>query len=133
MRKKHILLILSLFLFLVSGSRPMPRQTIRYVVAAEVFFTQPGQQLTLHYDQTQKLTSLLTCLRLAAPQGLTKPPPVDENAHHYKITLFYSDQTQRIFDLENYRYLTSDGKTWQKIPAEKAHLFYLLIHMLPSD
>ena len=132
-RRKYIFLLVPLFLFLLSGSRPVPRQTARYVVQAEVLFTQPGQTLTLHFRQTKKLTSLLTCLRLAAPEGLSNAPPMDENAHHYRITLYYSDRTQRVFHLENYRYLSSDRKTWQKVPADKAHLFYLLIHLLPSD
>ena len=131
--KKHILLILSLFLILLSGSQPAPGPRPRYVVAAQVQFTQPGQERTLYYHQQEKLTSLLTCLRLAAPKGLTHLPPQDETAHRYRITLFYSNGTQNVFLLENYRYLSSDGKTWQKIPDKKAHLLYLLVHLLPED
>ena len=133
MRKKYLLIVFSLFLFLIAGSGQALHQVGRYVVRAEVVFSQPGQQIALYYHQPEKLSSLLTCLRLARTKGPAKLPPAGENDHSYRITLFYSDRTSRVFQLQNYRYLSSDGKTWQKVPEAKAQLLYLLVHLLPGD
>lgn len=133
MKKKMLLIFLTVFLLPLTGSVRPGKHVYRYVTQAQVVFFQPGRQQTLHYTDPGKISSLLNCLRLAAPYGRVTAAQTNPNAHHYRITLQYSDQTRRVYHLQDYRYLSSDGVSWQKVPVRQAHYLYLLLHMLPSD
>ena len=132
-KKLWMISLLTVFLLPVAGSIRPGKYIYRYVTQAEVVFFQSEQQQVCHYTDPSKISSLLTCLRLAAPYGQVKTAEANPNAHHYRITLQYSDQTRQVYHLQDYRYLSKDGKTWQKVPPKKAHYLYLLLRMLPSD
>jgi len=133
MKMKLTPLILVFLLLPLSGSVQVAAPLPRYVTGAQVSFYQPDRQQTLQYKDPAKISSLLTCLRLATPYGQVKAAEANPNAHHYRITLQYSDQTQQVYHLQDYRYFSKDGKTWQKVLPEKAHYLYLLLQLLPSD
>ena len=132
-RKQYALLLLALLLLPLAGSREPVRPGIRYVTQAHILFRQPEQEKQLLYREPAKISSVLTCLRLAAPYGQVKQADADPTGHQYQITLTYSDMTRQIYYLQDYRYFTRDGILWQKVKPDKAHLLYLLIQLLPSD
>ena len=129
--KKRLLIALVLLLLPLTGSRQPARRTVRIVNRAEVVFYQPGRLMELQLRDPGKLTSLMNCLRLASPYGNIPAP--DPTGHLYRITLHYSDQSQQVCYLQDYRYFSPDGTTWQKVRTNEIHYFYLLLHLLPPD
>ena len=131
--KRYLLALLAVFLLPLAGSRQPATQSPRYVTEAEVIFCQPEGQTHLTYRQPSKISSVLTCLRLAAPHGQVKAADTNPDAHHYRITLSYSDTTRQVYHIQDYRYLSPDGIIWQKVRTNNAHMLYLLVHLLPGD
>ena len=131
--KRYLLLLLAMLLLPLAGSREPKRPGIRYVTQAHIFFQQPEVEKELLYREPAKLSSVLTCLRLAAPYGQVKQADADPTGHRYVITLTYSDTTRQVYYLQDYRYFTRDGILWQKVRPDRAQLFYLLIQLLPGD
>ena len=131
--KRILILIICLFLLPLAGSRQPPKPRIRYVTEADILFRYPAGEKQLCYLDPSKISSVLTCLRLAAPYGQVKQADADPTGHRYQITLTYSDMTRQVYYLQDYRYFTRDGILWQKVKPEKAHLLYLLIRLLPGD
>ena len=134
MENKRYWIILWLVFFLpFAGSRQPPQPGIRYVTQAQIQLTLPEGQKLLEYRDPAKITSVLTCLRLAAPYGHVQKADVRPTGHSYRISLVYSDMTRQTYYMQDYRYFTRDGIYWQKVRPDKAQLFYLLVQLLPGD
>ena len=131
--KRYCLILLALFLFPMAGSRQPQPTRIRYVTQAQIQLTQSDAQLERSYRDPAKITSVLTCLRLAAPYGQVKQADVEPTGHSYRISLVYSDTTRQTYYLHDYRYFTQDGIHWQKVRPDRAQYFYLLVQLLPED
>lgn len=132
--KQLLLLVIIFLLCFLSGTAAVPKASpYRYVTGAELIFFQPDRHQTFYYTDPGKLSSLLTCMRLAAPYGQVKTAEANPDAHHYRITLQYSDDTQNVYHLQDYRYLSKDGKTWQKVKPDNAYFLYLFMQLLPPD
>lgn len=105
----------------------------KYVTQAQVLFQHDRWEESRLYRKPEKISSLLTWLRLTKPQlGL----PVDqkpESDHRYRITLQFSDGSRCVCRLYGYSLLSRDGERWQPVLPVHAQLLYPLFYYLPSD
>ena len=105
----------------------------RYVTRAEVLFQHDRWEEIRLYLKPEKISSLLTWLRLTKPQAGLSVDQQPESDHRYRITLHYSDGSQCICRLYGYSLLSRDDQVWQAVLPVHAQLLYPLFYYLPSD
>ena len=119
MKKWMILLLMCLVL---TGCQ---KPQARHVTAVTV----EGVGIFRTYESPQALTSWLTWLRILRPRGKVAPIPAPENPQVYRITLRFSDSTTATYHLQDFRYFTKDGQTWQHVSPTYAHQILTLLHL----
>ena len=131
---KYSLLTLLLFVSWIPA-RPKGRPPLhyRYVTGAELVFCHGSDVETRHYRKPEKLSSLLTYLRLTRPRPGAKIESLPESDHRYRITLRFSDNTQCVCRLYGYNLLSRNGGRWEVVLPVHAQLIYPLFYYLPSD
>lgn len=128
MRKKHFLWLLPLVLVLVLSSACHRPRSSRHVAWAEVTCLQTDTTYTYH--RSADLTSLLTWLRLLRPGTPVKAISAPQETIVYRICLHFSDNTQRTYHLQNFRYLSADGQTWRTVRSAYAYQLLSILYYL---
>lgn len=124
--------LLCLFILLPFGQGVSAPQS-RYVIRAQVSLYQGQRQQTKIYLQPQKINSLLNFLRMTDPRGNIRTAQSIPDSHHYRIALLYSDGSENVYHLQDYRYFCKNSGVWQKISTSHAQLLYPLLQLLPPD
>lgn len=131
--KKRFLLVLTLLFLPLTGSRPIAKPAVRLLQEAKIDFYGPDSNAVIHYRDPEKLQELLNCLRLTRPHGRVEPSQMNADGHFCRIRLYYSTGAVETRYLQDYRFLSTDGTLWQKIPANTSYYLYLLFHLVPGD
>ena len=105
----------------------------RYVEQAEIFLQKGDYRQIWIYQQPGKINSLLNFLRTTKPHGRVYAAEPVVDCHHYRITLSFSDNTQRTYYLQDYQYFCKNAPIWQRISRSHGQLLYPLLQLLPTD
>lgn len=131
---RYLLFVCLLFLFALIpfGAGPAKPEN-RYVIQAEVLLQKGEFRQTWIYRQPQKINSILNFLRTTDPRGRVHTAQPIAGSHHYRITLYYNDNTSNAYYIQDYRYFNKNTNIWQRISFSHAQLLYPLLQLLPAD
>lgn len=131
---RYLLFICLLFLFaLIPFGAGLAKPNIRYVTQAEVLLQKEEFRQTWVYSQPQKINSILNFLRTTDPRGRVYTAQPVAGSHHYRITLYYNDNTINTYYLQDYQYFNKNTTIWQRVSTSHAQLLYPLLQLLPTD
>lgn len=134
--KKYSILSLLLILLLAGCCRILPvRKAVPYRVITQIWVVYENGELS---DQRQvfqeaQMRPILDCLRHLDPYGRPQEDPEEVAGNDFRITLYYSDGTQRVYHQHSDRYLRIDDGPWRCVDQAKAMELKLLLWMLPGD
>lgn len=128
LKRYALLWILLLILILrIPGAQAVARAPMRLTLRAGITY----QDQTFIYEDPQKLTSVLTWLRLLRPKRPVKDLP--KTGPHIILTLYHSDQTETTYHLYALGFLSTDGITFRPVNPFYAQQIFTLLHLLPPD
>ena len=133
--KKIMIAILILGLLLCGCSRideTVPGQP-RVVTAISALYDSGAVQLRRQYTDAQKMQAVLTFLRCLDPYGTAAEDPESVGGNAAQITLVYSDESTKTYELRGDQYFRVNGGSWQNIRSEQAQELPLLLGLMESD
>ncbi len=103
----------------------------RIVTRVEVRYDPGDRPLFRQYTAQDKMAAILSYLRLCKFDGMPTDNPEDHTGSRCQIALTLADGGSRTYYLHAERYLSKDGRPWEKIRPPDALLPLLLA--FPSD
>ena len=135
-RSGYLCVFFSLF-FLLSGccrilhnSKPTP---YRVVAQIQVSYENGTIETQRQISQEAKIRPILDYLRYLDPYGRPHEDPEQIGGNDCRITLIYSDGTQRIYRQRADRYMRIDDGPWTRVDETKAMELKMLLWVIPSD
>lgn len=133
--KKTVTLML-ITLFLLSGCSRIDQQTPgkpKVVTKITADYFSGSVTLQRAYTDAEKMQAVLTYLRCLRPFGAAETDPETADGSRVHITLYYSDNTTKIYQQRADQYLRVDNGVWQNILPERGRELALLLGLMESD
>lgn len=135
---KRILILLALMFtvpFSGCSSRPRPPEPpkCRVVTQIQIWVENAAETGLCRYSDPHKLTKALNYLRSLDPWTAPDANPETVPGPRYRITLFFSDGSTKVYEQIAYAYLREAGSPWQEISSERALGLPLLLAAVASD
>ena len=134
MRKRIIILLIAAIL--LCGCSRIDQETPgrpRLVEKITATYRSTAVELVRSYTDQEKMEAVLIYLRRLAPYGSATEETDPLEPSDGRITLHYSDGTDRVYELYAGRYLRIDNGQWQNIKTERGQELPLLLGMMESD
>ena len=121
-------------LFIISGcgANHAPKPRCRVVTGVDITCRQEHMLIRRHYQDHEKMQSVLLYLRLLDPKGPPDTDPEKISSDVYEITVHLSDGNQQVYRQKAHRYFFRDAH-WVMIDPAQASQLYTLMRRLPSD
>lgn len=132
-RKIFLLCALCFCLLFLPGCMKKNTALCRVVTQVDIVGQEKDVQIHRHYTDTEKMQWVLIYLRTLNPGIKPQTPPEEALAETYKISLKFSDGSEKIFRQADHRYYSAEFHPWQSIEPGKASGLYALMRALPSD
>ena len=85
------------------------------------------------YSNSEKVRSVLNYLRLLNTYGPPEEPPEGGKLSRIRITIHFSDSTNKVYEQWADQYLRIDGGPWSLLDPQQGQELYLLLTMMESD
>lgn len=125
--------ILSAVIISDSASKHTPPALTRVVTHIDIVSQQENVTVARHYNDQNKMKSVLLYLRLLRPLYTPEEDPDTINGDVYEITLHYSDGQEKTYRQKAHRYISMDRRPWQTVDPDHAAGLYKLMQHYPSD
>lgn len=135
-RSGYLCVFFSLFFLLSSCCRILhnPKRTpYRVVAQIQVSYENGTIETQRQISQEAKMRPILDYLRYLDPYGRPHEDPEQIGGNDCRITLIYSDGTQRIYRQRADRYMRIDDGPWTRVDETKAMELKMLLWVIPSD
>lgn len=135
---KKLFFFFSVFVFSAviisdSVSKHTPPALTRVVTHIDIVSQQENVTIERHYNDQEKMESVLLYLRLLQPLYKPEIDPETIGGDVYEITLHYSDGQSRSYRQKAHRFISMDHRPWQTVDPEHAAGLYALMQHYPSD
>ncbi len=135
-RFQKVLILVIFCLPMLAGctaKKQLQRPVARVVTQIQISGQHKDVQVQRYYASNQKIEHVLLYLRLLKPRFVSQEHASLPSDDTYRIQIFFSDGSNRIYRQHAHRYLAVDNGPWEQIdPADAAGL-YMLMRALPSD
>ena len=133
MKKIMVMLLLTLILCGCSNINEETPGQPKLVTGISAVYQKGAMQLVRQYSNDEKVRSVLNYLRLLKTYGPPETDPEAEGGNRIRLTLTFSDGTEKVYEQWADQYLRSNGGPWQLISTEQGQELYLLLGMMESD
>ncbi len=133
MKKARVLILICILCLLPGCHKAQEPASFRLVTGIDVSFENGPLHTQRHYTTSAKMRSILHYLRWIDPYGQPEENPEDTPGSSIRITLSYSDGTQKKYLQKADRYFLEDGKGWLRIDPEDAQILCQMLGKMESD
>ena len=109
------------------------KSALRIVEQIQVQWEEDGTGIRRVYEDPEKMTLILNRIRTLGQRFSTDTDPEMLDATIITMTLFYSDQTQRQYQIKPDRYVRVEQAPWQQANPKQVTALQLILQSLPSD
>lgn len=109
------------------------KSALRIVEQIHVQWEEDGTGIRRVYEDPEKMTLILNRIRTLGQRFSTDTDPEMLDATIITMTLFYSDQTQRQYQIKPDRYVRVEQAPWQQANPKQVTALQLILQSLPSD
>ena len=134
-RSKIALLVFFMFFCLFTGCRKQtpPAAPLRLITGVQITEEIPGNPILHQYTQPQQIDAIIVYLSGLRPYGIADRNPERVSGAAYRIEVFFSDGTSRIYRQRANRYFSKDCRTWRLIDPQKGAYLQELLQQTPSS
>ena len=109
------------------------KSALRIVEQIQVQWEEDGTGIRRVYEDPEKMTLILNRIRTLGQRFSADTDPEMLDATIITMTLFYSDQTQRQYQIKPDRYVRVEQAPWQQANPKQVTALQLILQSLPSD
>lgn len=124
-------IVWAMMFLLCSGCTSKGPPPEKWAVVSQITVTQDGTQK--HYEDPEKLRSILSALRQPGQQTYPEIDPERSSLPSTNITLTRTDGTVKIYRIKGDRYIRQDDAPWQQADPERIGELTRLLQTLPGD
>lgn len=124
------ILMLSVSLWGCGKKQPNPPKLVSGIY---ITGTHQDAPVSCFYAEPRKMETILYYLRSLEDLGKPKLDPERIMGDYFKITVFYSDGSQKVYRQQADRFLSRNDRPWQKVDARRASMLYPLMKAMPTD
>ena len=134
--KKLCMVIILLILFLNTGCssqvdiQPKP---YRVVTQIDVVYHKHPIVSDGSFTNPEKMQKIMYYLRRISPYGKPLDDPEQIQGSDFYITLRYSDNTQKVYQQRDDRFMRVNGGPWKRIDPKRAMMLSRILGTLESD
>ena len=114
-------------------SRPTQPEAYRVVVQIDVVYRKNPVISEGNFSDPDKMQQILWYLRKISPYGTPAEDPDQVQGSDFYITLRYSDNTQKVYQQRDDRFMRIDGGPWKRIDPKQAVMLSRILGTLDSD
>lgn len=118
---------------LCAGCRPRKEEVWPVVCRITVTCEQEGRLTRRVYTSEAKMRQILNGLRNLGQKSTPAIDPGQLAARTYSITLTYTDDSQRLYQLKGDRYIRQCRDPWKQVDPERISDLHILLQNLPGD
>ena len=139
MKRQTILLILLSMIFLsIAGCshaplRPSEPEEFRVVTQIDVLYQKEPLVSEGNFSDPEKMQKILWYLRSISPYGTPTDDPEQVSGSDFYITLHYSDNTKKVYQQRDNRFMRIDNGPWKRIDPKKAVMLSQILGTIDSD
>lgn len=133
MMRRGIAILLILGIVGVCSGCLRKKSALRIVEQIHVQWEEDGTGIRRVYEDPEKMTLILNRIRTLGQRFSTDTDPEMLDATIITMTLFYSDQTQRQYQIKPDRYVRVEQAPWQQANPKQVTALQLILQSLPSD
>ena len=105
----------------------------RVVTSVDVTFENKPFRMEWHYDSSAKMRAILNYLRWIDPYGNPPVDPEQVDGILFKIVMFFSDGSEKVYLQKADRYMQIDGAPWKVVDPQKALTLSRILGQMNSD
>lgn len=139
MKRKMTVIYLSMILLLITAGcnhmmqRPSETEAYRVVTQIDVLYQKDRIVSDGSFFDPEKMQKILYYLRSVSPYGTPTEDPEQASGSNFYITLRYSDNTQKVYQQRDNRFMRIDGGPWKRIDPKRAMMLIQILETMDSD
>lgn len=123
--------------FLISAgctaAQSKPTEEYRIVTQIDVMYHKKPIVSEGSFTDPEKMQKILYYLRKISPYGTPSDDPEQVQSSDFYITLCYSDNTKKVYQQRDDRFMRVDGGPWKRIDPKRAVMLSRILGTLDSD
>ncbi|MBE6917223.1 MAG: hypothetical protein E7470_04900 [Ruminococcaceae bacterium] len=138
MKRKIAVIFLSMILALITAGcahlqRPSETEAYRVVTQIDVRYQKDRIVSEGSFFEPEKMQKILYYLRSISPYGTPAEDPAQIQGSDFFITLRYSDNTQKVYQQRDNRFMRIDSGPWKRIDPKRAIMLSQILDTMDSD
>ncbi len=138
MKRRIAVIFLSMILALITAGcahlqRPSETEAYRVVTQIDVRYQKDRIVSEGSFFDPEKMQKILYYLRSISPYGTPTEDPEQASGSNFYITLRYSDNTQKVYQQRDNRFMRIDSGPWKRIDPKRANMLIQILETMDSD
>lgn len=134
--KRIGIILIMLFILMCSGCgcyERKPKEEYRVVTQIDVVYHNKPIVSEGSFTDPEKMQKILYYLRRISPYGTPVKDPEEVQGSDFYITLRYSDNTQKVYQQRDDRFMRINNGSWKRIDPKRAVMLSKILGTLESD
>ena len=134
--RKIGVLVISIFLLMSTGCTfysDDQTKPYRVVTQIDVMYQKKSIVSEGSFTDPEKMQAILYYLRKISPYGTPMDDPEQVQGSDFYITLHYSDNTRKVYQQRDDRFMRIDNGPWKRIDPQRALMLSRILGTMDSD